>query len=60
MSMKSMKISIIVEGRTETTFKEALTAFLRSRISRMPKLDFLPQDGRVRREIGRASCRERV
>ena len=43
----SMKISIIVEGRTETAFKEALTAFLRSRISRMPKLDFLPQDGRV-------------
>ena len=45
--MKSMKISIIVEGRTETAFKEALTAFLRSRISPMPKLDFLPQDGRV-------------
>ncbi len=45
--MKSMKISIIVEGRTETAFKEALTAFLRSRISSMPKLDFLPQDGRV-------------
>ncbi|CAM1379961.1 hypothetical protein [Fretibacterium fastidiosum] len=42
-----MKLSIIVEGRTETAFKEALTAFLRSRISRMPRLDFLPQDGRI-------------
>ena len=42
-----MKLSIIVEGRTETAFKEALSAFLRSRISRMPRLDFLPQDGRI-------------
>lgn len=42
-----MKLSIIVEGRTETAFKEALSAFLRSRISRMPRLDFLSQDGRV-------------
>ena len=51
----SMKISIIVEGRTETAFKEALTAFLRSRISRMPKLDFLPQDGRVPK-AGKLRC----
>lgn len=42
-----MKISIIVEGRTETAFKEALSDFLRTRIARMPKLDFVPQDGRV-------------
>ncbi len=44
-----MKISILVEGRTETAFKPHLRAFLETRLGRerMPNLDFFPCDGRV-------------
>ena len=41
-------VAIIVEGATETVFKPALRQFLESRLAgRMPRLDFVPQDGRL-------------
>lgn len=44
----SVRISIIVEGDTEEAFFEPLREFLESRLrGRMPKLDPVPQDGRV-------------
>jgi hypothetical protein len=44
----TVRIAIIVEGATEATFKEALLNFLRARLpGEMPKLDFLPEDGRI-------------
>jgi hypothetical protein len=43
-----MRIAILVEGRTETAFEPHLRAFLRPRLpKRMPKLDFVPYDGRI-------------
>lgn len=43
-----MKISILVEGKTETAFKPHLQEFLKVRLAgNMPKLDFLPHDGRI-------------
>ena len=43
-----MRIAIIVEGKTETAFKPYLIAFLQTRLAgKMPKLDFVPCDGRV-------------
>jgi hypothetical protein len=46
-----VKISILVEGPTETAFKPHLTAFLKARLAgRMPKLDFVPQNGRIPKE----------
>ena len=43
-----MKISIIVEGRTEQAFIPYLHAYLKPILGdRMPKLDPLPQDGRI-------------
>jgi len=43
-----MKISLIVEGKTATAFREALRRFLESRLSgRMPKLDAVPCDGHI-------------
>jgi len=43
-----MKISLIVEGKTEVTFRDALRRFLEPRLTgRMPKLDLVPQDGRI-------------
>ncbi len=43
-----MKISLVVEGRTEVAFRDALRRFLAPRLAgRMPKLDPVPQDGRV-------------
>jgi len=43
-----MKISLIVEGKTEVAFSKTLRQFLKSRLSgRMPKLDFVPQGGRI-------------
>ena len=43
-----MRIAIIVEGKTETAFKPHLITFLRTRLAGvMPKLDFLPHDGRI-------------
>ena len=41
-----MKISILIEGRTERAFKPFLNDFLRGYLAgRMPNLDFVPQDG---------------
>lgn len=43
-----MRIAIIVEGKTETAFKPHLIAFLQTRLAgNMPKLDFVPRDGRI-------------
>lgn len=43
-----MRIAIIVEGKTERVFKPVLHDFLRRTLAgNMPKLDFVPQDGRV-------------
>lgn len=44
----TVRIAILVEGATETAFKKALIAWLHSRLpGKMPKLDFLPEDGRI-------------
>lgn len=43
-----MKITILVEGKTETAFKPQLLEFLKNRLAgAMPKLDFFPCDGRI-------------
>lgn len=43
-----MRIAIIVEGKTEQALRAALHRFLKRRLTGpMPKLDFLPQHGRV-------------
>ncbi len=43
-----MRIAIIVEGRTEKAFQPFLQTYLKGKLSgNMPKLDFVPQDGRV-------------
>lgn len=45
-----MKIAILVEGETEMAFKSKLQEFLKPRIERMPKLIFIPQEGRIPKE----------
>ncbi len=46
-----MKIAILVEGATETAFKQILLDFLKSRLQqRMPKLNLIPYDGRIPKE----------
>ena len=46
-----MKITILVEGRTEKAFKTHLLDFLRSRLAgRMPNVDPFPYDGRIPKE----------
>ena len=46
-----MKISILVEGKTEQAFKPHLLEFLRNRLSnRMPNVDFFPCHGRIYKE----------
>lgn len=43
-----MKIAILVEGKTEVGFKDALVAFLERHLAgHMPRLDFTPYDGRI-------------
>ncbi len=43
-----MRIAILVEGRTERAFKPFLVAHLKVKLAgKMPKLDFVPCDGRV-------------
>lgn len=43
-----MKITIMVEGKTEKAFKSYLLDFLEHRLSgRMPAMDFLPYHGRI-------------
>lgn len=45
------RIAIMVEGATESAFKQPLIAFLARRLSgRMPKLTFLREDGRIPKE----------
>jgi hypothetical protein len=46
-----MKITILVEGRTEIAFKPHLQAFLSERLlGRMPRLDVFKYDGRIPKE----------
>lgn len=46
-----MKISIIVEGRTEKAFLPYLRGFLKNRLAgNMPRLDVFPYDGRIPKE----------
>jgi hypothetical protein len=43
-----VKITILVEGKTEAAFKPHLTAFLQSRLAgHMPRLDPFPYSGRI-------------
>ncbi len=43
-----MKIAILVEGKTERVFKPFLIALPQTRLAgKMPKLDFVPYDGRI-------------
>jgi len=43
-----VKITVLVEGKTEQAFKLALRSFLTRRLgNKMPRLDFFPYDGRI-------------
>lgn len=43
-----MKITVLVEGKTEKAFKPILQMFLKRHLGqKMPKLDFFPYDGRI-------------
>lgn len=42
-----MKIAILVEGATENAFKPILIDFLRPRLPQMPRLHFIPYNGRI-------------
>jgi uncharacterized protein DUF4276 len=43
-----LKITILVEGKTETAFKPHLIAFLKGKLAgKMPKLDMFPYHGRI-------------
>ena len=43
-----MRIAILVEGKTEKAFKPYLLLYLERRLAgKMPKLDFMPHDGRI-------------
>jgi hypothetical protein len=48
----TVRIAILVEGSTELAFKKPLLEFLQAKLEneRMPKLDFLPEDGRIPKE----------
>ena len=46
-----MKIAVLVEGKTEQAFREKLREFLQVRLNqKMPRLKFIPQDGRIPKE----------
>jgi hypothetical protein len=46
-----MKIAILVEGDTEVAFREKLREFLQTRLGQqMPRLRFIPQNGRIPKE----------
>jgi Domain of unknown function (DUF4276) len=46
-----MKIAILVEGATEVAFREKLREFLTTYLGqKMPKLKFIPQNGRIPKE----------
>lgn len=43
-----MKLTILVEGKTETAFKQHLITFLKGKLTgKMPKLDMFPYHGRI-------------
>ncbi|MCA8994274.1 MAG: DUF4276 family protein [Planctomycetaceae bacterium] len=43
-----MRIAIIVEGKTETAFKQKLNEFLQTKLpGKMPSLQFIPFNGRI-------------
>jgi hypothetical protein len=45
---QGMKIAVLVEGKTEVAFKPYLRKYLETRLQgAMPKLDFMPYDGRI-------------
>jgi hypothetical protein len=45
---QTVKIAILVEGKTEKAFKPVLLEFLKLRLEKqMPKIDFKPQGGRI-------------
>lgn len=54
MNQQSVKIAILVEGATEVAFKQKLQSFLKDYLQAqqvsMPKLKFIPQDGRIPKE----------
>ncbi len=46
-----MNIAILVEGATEVAFRKKLREFLQTRLEQqMPRLKFIPQDGRIPKE----------
>jgi len=46
-----LKVTILVEGRTEMAFRPHLRAFLETRLQgRMPRLDFFTYNGRIPKE----------
>jgi Domain of unknown function (DUF4276) len=46
-----VKIAILVEGATEVAFREKLRGFLETRLQgKMPRITFIPQDGRIPKE----------
>ena len=48
---KSLKITILVEGKTERAFKPHLLEFLMGKLAgRMPNVDFFPYNGRIPKE----------
>jgi hypothetical protein len=56
-----MKIAIIVEGKTEKAFLPFLRTFLNTRLTgRMPKLDPVPCDGRIPKEVKLKRLLERL
>ena len=42
-----MRMAILVEGATEMAYRMKLHEFLQSRLPKMPKLRFIPQDGGI-------------
>jgi hypothetical protein len=46
-----LKITVLVEGKTEKAFKPHLLEFVKGRLAeRMPNIDFFPCDGRIYKE----------
>ncbi len=45
-----MNIAVLVEGKTESAFKPTLQNFLKPRLQQMPRLRFIPYDGRIPKE----------
>ncbi len=46
-----MKIAVLVEGATEVAFQKKLREFLQTRLEgKMPRLNFIKQDGRIPKE----------